>query len=318
VDLAVQQIASVVAGPDTVVTRGSSYENRGNLAQAFFESMLSRYAGTRLGRQELEAEILEDLEGALWSRNLLDETRVQRDQVPELKRIVVAIDPAVSHGEDSDETGIIACGLGTDGHGYVLQDDSGRYHPNEWARRAIALYRRYGADRIIAEQNQGGALVESTLRAVDASIPFRGVHASRGKMVRAEPISALFEQRRCHVVGSFPILEVQLCSYAGGGNSPDRLDGMVYALTELAINKSTTGIIDYYRELVEEQRAAIPGSEVAQEERANVVFRVPDGISDVFLLSGRHIRIGVDRLVTVSERDAVPLCMAGWQELVEA
>jgi phage terminase large subunit-like protein len=302
-------------GQDVVITAGSTYDNRANLAGSFFASIVRRYEGTRLGRQELDAEYLKDVEGALWNRSLIDELRVQRSQVPELKRIVVAIDPAVSCNEDSDESGIIVCGLGVDGHGYVLEDASGKYLPNEWARRAIALYRKFGADRIIAEQNQGGALVETTLRAVDASIPFRGVHAARGKMVRAEPIATLFEQRRCHIVGSFPILEDQLCSYAGGGDSPDRLDAMCYALTELAINMSTTGIIDYYRELVDEQRAAVPGSPAARAETATVAFRAPDGLSDVYTMSGRHIGIDVDRLVHVSERDAVPLRQVGWREV---
>jgi phage terminase large subunit-like protein len=126
---------------------------------------------------------------------------VQRSQVPELKRIVVAIDPAVTCGENSDETGVLVCGLGADNHGYVLEDASGKYLPPEWARRAISLYNKYGAERIVAEQNQGGMMVEMTLRAVDPNVSYRGVHAARGKLVRAEPIAVLFEQRRCHIVG---------------------------------------------------------------------------------------------------------------------
>jgi phage terminase large subunit-like protein len=299
-------------GQDVVITGGSTYDNRANLAGSFFASIVRRYEGTRLGRQELDAEYLEDIEGALWSRSLIDELRVQRNQVPELKRIVVAIDPAVSCNEDSDET---ACGLGIDGHGYVLEDASGKYLPNEWARRAIALYSKYGAERVVAEQNQGGLLVEMTLRAVDPNVSYRGVHAARGKLVRAEPIAALFEQRRCHIVGALPVLEDQLCSYAGGGDSPDRLDAMVFAMTELMSGKQTTGIIDYYRDLVEEQRATVPASAAARAEAATITFRAPDGLSEVYTMSGRHINIDVDRLVHVSERDAVPLRQAGWQEL---
>jgi phage terminase large subunit-like protein len=136
-------------GKDVVIVRESSYANRANLAPAFFAAIINKYEGTRLGRQELEAELLEDLEGALWSRTLLDELRVQRAQIPELTRIVVAIDPAVSCGEDSDETGILVCGLGADNHGYVLEDASGKYLPQEWARRAIALYNKYGAERML-------------------------------------------------------------------------------------------------------------------------------------------------------------------------
>jgi phage terminase large subunit-like protein len=152
-------------GKDVVITGGSTYENRSNLSDNFFASIVTQYEGTRLARQEINAEYLEDFEGALWSRSLIEELRVQRGQVPELKRIVVAIDPAVTCGEDSDETGILVCGLGADNHGYVLEDASGKYLPQEWARRAIALYGKYGAERIIAEQNQGGILVEMTLRA---------------------------------------------------------------------------------------------------------------------------------------------------------
>jgi predicted phage terminase large subunit-like protein len=309
-------------GQDVVITGGSTYENRSNLARSFFASIINRYEGTRLGRQELDAEYLEDLEGALWSRSLIEELRVQRGQVPELKRIVVAIDPAVSCGEDSDETGIVVCGLGADNHGYVLEDASGKYLPPEWARRAIALYNKYGAERIVAEQNQGGVMVEMTLRAVEPNVSYRGVHAARGKLVRAEPIAALFEQRRCHIVGAWPVLEDQMCSYAGGGDSPDHLDAMVFALTELMSGIRTDGIIDFYRSLVEEDRAlaeaAVPGSAAARAEAATVIFRAPEGLSNVFTMSGRRICIDVDRLVKVSERDAVPLRQAGWEEVEHA
>jgi hypothetical protein len=162
-------------------------------------------------------------------------------------------------------------------------------------------------------------MVEMTLRAVDPNVSYRGVHAARGKLVRAEPIAALFEQRRCHIVGALPTLEDQLCSYAGGGDSPDRLDAMVFALTELMSGVRTDGIVEFYRTLVEEERAlaeaATPGSEAAQKEPATVTFHVPDGITDFYTMSGRRICIGVDRKVQVSERDAVPLRQAGWEEL---
>jgi phage terminase large subunit-like protein len=218
------------------VTKGSTYSNREHLPQAFLNQMEKQYAGTRLGRQELDAQILDDVVGALWSRDLLEQTR--RAAAPPLSRIVVAIDPSVSNGEGSNECGIVVAGLGVDNHGYVLADESGVMAPIEWARKAVALYKYWGADRIIAEANQGGALIENTIRAVDANVAFKAVHASRGKVTRAEPIAALFEQGRAHLVGTFPQLESQLATYsAGSSESPDRLDSMAWALTELALNQ---------------------------------------------------------------------------------
>ncbi len=224
-------------GQDVVVTRSSSYANRDNLAPQFLQQILAKYAGTRLGRQEIDAELLTDVPGALWHLERIEELRVPR--APErLERVVVAVDPAVTFGPDSDETGLIVAGLGADGACYVLDDASGRYPPEEWARRAIQLYRRYCADRIVAETNQGGDLVEKTLRSVDPSIPYRGVHASRGKVTRAEPVSALYEQGRVHHVGVFGPLEDQLTSYDGsrGSSSPDRLDALCWAVHELMLN----------------------------------------------------------------------------------
>ena len=225
-------------GHGVVVTRGSSYENRANLAPGFFEQIVAKYEGTRLGRQELDAELLEDTPGALWTLAMLD--RGRRDHASDLARIVVAIDPAVSSKEGSDETGIIVAGKDERGHGWVLEDLSGRYAPSDWAKIAIEAYRRHAADRIVAEVNQGGDLVESTLRMVDANVPFTAVRASRGKYVRAEPVAALFEQGKVHLVGSFPHLEDQLTQFVpdldrGKAGSPDRADGMIWALSELLV-----------------------------------------------------------------------------------
>jgi phage terminase large subunit-like protein len=177
--------------------------------------------------------------GALWQRAWIDRDR--RERAPELKRIVVGIDPAVTSGEDADETGIVVAGVADDGHGFLLQDLSGRYAPHEWAKVAIAAYHRHQADRIVAEVNNGGEMVESVLRQVDATVAFRAVHASRGKVVRAEPISALYEQGRVHHVGGFDLLEDQMCAFASdfdrakAGYSPDRMDALVWALTELML-----------------------------------------------------------------------------------
>jgi phage terminase large subunit-like protein len=220
---------------DVIITKGSTFDNAANLAPSFLADINRQFGGTRLGRQELNAEILDDTPGALWSRDLIERTRVEPISPARLKRIVVAIDPAVSVGEGANETGIIVAGVGHNDESYVLADLSGRYAPNDWATRAVGAYRNYSADRIIAESNQGGALVESTIRAVDTNVPVRLVHASRGKITRAEPISALFEQNRAHLAGAYPELEDQLCTFeAGSPGSPDRLDAMVWALTELS------------------------------------------------------------------------------------
>lgn len=226
-------------GRDVVVTRGSTFENEANLAPTFLAAVKQRYEGTRLGRQELNAELLSDMPGALWKVEWLERDRVSRPPA-ELKRIVVAIDPAVSNNEGSDETGIIVAGVGADRHVYVLEDLSGRYAPHEWARKAIDAYRRHKADRIIAEVNNGGAMVEATIRAVDERASFKAVHASRGKVVRAEPIAAMYEKQTVHHVGAFDVLEDQMCSFTSDfdrgkvGYSPDRVDALVWAVTELA------------------------------------------------------------------------------------
>jgi phage terminase large subunit-like protein len=225
-------------GRDVVVTRGSTFENEANLAPTFIQALRDRYENTRLGRQEIYAELLSDTPGALWAMEWLDRDRVS--QAPDLRRIVVAIDPAVSNNEGSDETGIVVAGVAADKQAYVLEDLSGRYAPHEWADVAIKAYRRHKADRIIAEVNNGGAMVEATIRAVDALVSYKSVHASRGKVVRAEPIAALYEQRKVHHVGAFVTLEDQLCAFTSdfdrsrSGYSPDRVDALVWAMTELS------------------------------------------------------------------------------------
>jgi phage terminase large subunit-like protein len=244
-------IRDLIDNPECVVTRGSTYENRENLAPAFFTQIVRKYEGTRLGRQELEAEVLEDTPGALWSHKMIDAARHTR--LPEQQRIVVAIDPAVTSGEDADETGIVVAGKAGD-QGYVLADYSGRYTPREWAQRAIAAYQEFDADRIVAEVNNGGEMVEATVRMVDPDVPFTAVRASRGKVVRAEPVAALYEQARIHHVGAFPALEDQMCAFttdfdrAAAGYSPDRVDALVWALTELMVEAVPyTGLMAHYQ-----------------------------------------------------------------------
>jgi len=234
-------LKEIMKDSGTVITRGSTSDNLGNLASGFIKRVYDRYSGTRTGRQELDAEVLEDLDGALWKRSTIDQHRIKLEDLPPLQRIVVAIDPAVSSEESSNETGIIAVGLGEDGHGYILDDASGVYTPLEWAREAIALYRARRADRIVAEINQGGELVEETLRSVEQNIPYSPVWASKGKWIRAEPVSALAEQGRIHHVGFFPQLEDQMCAFCEGfnrtemGYSPDRLDAMVWGISEIMV-----------------------------------------------------------------------------------
>jgi phage terminase large subunit-like protein len=238
----VRVVRELLADPNTVTVRGSTYENRANLAPAFFSQIIKRYEGTRLGRQELYAELLDDVPGALWSRSMFGDYRAPQNLYhdgvlgPDMARVVVAIDPAVSASETSDETGIIAAGLGNDGRGYVLADRSLRTSPDAWARRAVSAYHEFKADRIVAEANNGGEMVRLTIRTVDPNVPVTLVHASRGKYVRAEPVAALYEQGRVSHVEPFPDLEDQLCSYTPeSGDSPDRLDALVWALTELML-----------------------------------------------------------------------------------
>ena len=219
--------------PGTFLTKGSTYENIGNLTSIYFNTIISRYEGTSKGGQEIYGLELEESPGALWKRSDLDAHRVE--QAPELIRIVVAIDPAVTSHEDSCETGIIAAGMDIRGHGYVLRDRSCRKSPLSWAKDAVYLYYDLMADRIIGEVNNGGDLIESTIGTVDENASYKGVHASKGKYIRAEPVAALYEQGKIHHVGTFTDLEDQLCTWEPGDDSPDRLDALVWAFTELLL-----------------------------------------------------------------------------------
>ncbi len=222
-------------GKDVVLTMGNTYDNAVNLAPSFLSVILNKYQGTRLGRQEIYAELLDDNPEALWKRVQIDEDR--KTEYPRLTRIVVALDPEAESSEGSAETGIVVAGLGVDGHGYLLEDATLRGTPREWASQGVACYHKHRADRLVAEKNNGGEMVEHTVKTVDPNIAYKEVHASRSKQARAEPISALCEQHRIHHVGSFPLLEDQLCTWEPntGLPSPDRLDAYVWAFTELMI-----------------------------------------------------------------------------------
>lgn len=225
-------IKQIMNLPSTVTTTGSTFENRDNLSKSFIETILDRYENTRLGQQELYARILDDVPGALWTRDDIEKHRVAKH--PNLVRIVIAIDPAVTNTEESDETGLIVAGKGVDGHAYVLSDNTLKASPKGWAQSAISLYDSFKADRIIAEVNNGGEMVEHVLRSIDPTVPYKAVHASRGKRVRAEPISAMYEQGKIHHVGIFPQLEDQMCSFTPDTEeSPDRVDALVWAMTDL-------------------------------------------------------------------------------------
>ncbi len=235
-------IKKLMNDPDSVITTGSTLDNSANLASNTIKALYDRYAGTRLGRQELEGEILGDIPGALWNRTTIDDNRVK--VAPEsLERVLVAVDPAASSHEGSDENGIVVVGMARDAdgyaRGYILEDGSLRGTPEEWGKKAVHLYRKWSADKIVAEKNNGGEMVASVLKSVDRSVPVKLVHASRGKVVRAEPISALYEQGRIHHVGCFDKLEDQMCEFSidnvrnESTGSPDRVDALVWGITEV-------------------------------------------------------------------------------------
>lgn len=217
---------------DTKVIKGSTFENVDNLAPSAIKMLKERYEGTRLGRQELYAEILEDVEGALFNSSNIEQNRV--DVLPQMQRIVVSIDPAVTSKSSSDETGIIVAGRGIDNHYYILDDKSGIFSPDVWIKRSIELFYKYEADRIVCEVNNGGDLIEKLLRIQDSNVPYTSVRATRGKILRAEPVSSLYERNLVHHHKYFKELEEQMCSYTADTiKSPDRLDALVWALTNL-------------------------------------------------------------------------------------
>lgn len=229
-------IKQLANDPAAVVVRTHTQDNAANLDSNFLKFILDRYEGTRLGRQELGAEILSDNPQALWKRANLDEMRLSA--FPDLARIAVAVDPGVTSTETSAETGIIVAGVSKEEHvkGYVLADYSLRGTPREWASAAVAAYHTHKADVIIGEANNGGDMIESTVKTVDEEVNFKKVIATRGKYTRAEPVSALYEQKRIHHVGFFHDLEDQLCEWVPGEKSPDRLDALVWAFTELMLS----------------------------------------------------------------------------------
>jgi predicted phage terminase large subunit-like protein len=238
----VRVVRELLEADTTIATRGSTFDNAPNLAPAFLDQIIAKYEGTRLGRQELAGELLDDVPGALWTRAMLEAAYKKRLGNVEMARLVVGIDPAVTSGEESDATGIIVAGRGTDGMFYVLADRTCRLSPDGWAKRAVEAYREFKGDRIIGEANNGGDLIEQVIRTVAPRIPYKKVTASRGKRVRAEPIAALYEQNRVFHVGGLPDLEDQMVTFVpeGTDESPDRVDALVWALSELTEKRGQT------------------------------------------------------------------------------
>ena len=232
----------ILGNASTVTTHAPTDANRAYLAESFLAEVASRYGGTRLGRQELDGVLLDDIAGALWTTAMLEGARVER--APKLSRVVVAVDPAVTAGKASDECGIVVAGVVAEGEpgswtAYVLEDATVKGGPLDWARAAIAAMDRHGAERLVAEVNQGGDLVESVIRQVDPLVPFRALRAGRGKGLRAEPVAALYEQGRVKHLRGLGALEDQMCQMTvrgfEGRGSPDRLDALVWAIHELVI-----------------------------------------------------------------------------------
>ena len=233
-------LKDLIARPDTAVSRMRTVDNRANLPASMIGELERVYGGTRIGRQELEGELLEEAEGALWRGAQIEALRVRT--APELVRVCVAIDPSVTSGPDSDECGILVAGVGVDGHAYVLADRSGRMSPDDWAERAVVAFDAFEADKIIGEANNGGDLITSLMRTKRATIPFEKVHASRGKITRAEPIAALYEQAKVHHVGGFKELETEMTNYVPGvSKSPNRMDALVWALSFLMLKPARMG-----------------------------------------------------------------------------
>ena len=244
-------LEKLLARDDVVVTHGTTFENASHLAPAFLEQIVKQYEGTHMGAQELYAQLLTERQGALWRRDMIcyQMPEYEADGAPKLARIIIAIDPAETHHQDSDETGIVVAGLAENRYAYVLEDLSGRLSPGDWGQRAVEAYWRFKADRIVAEVNKGGDMVERILRSIDPKISYKAVRATRGKLTRAEPIAALYEQRKVFHAQPLPLLEAQLCGYVPGvtSKSPDRLDALVWALTDLILGNEARPTLKFWK-----------------------------------------------------------------------
>lgn len=371
-----KEIMEGVKDGSTEVVRGSTYDNIGNLATPFFKKVVSKYEGTRLGRQELEAAILDDMPGALWSRADIDRSRIQHNSVPinyisgekessfrmlktdedtgfivlltewdilvnrakeillavgeDLARITVNVDPNASNQENSDEIGITVTGKGVSGRGYLLSDLSMRGSPNEWASTAVLAHDLFNADRIIGEANQGGNMVEHTLASAAKFLRMQGlrksdhvaivlVHASRGKVTRAEPVSALYEQQKVTHVGTHRVLEDQMCLFTSDfdrksmGFSPDRVDSLVWGLTHLFLEGSDTGVLEFYQAQALHQAAA---KKAADNPADRVKLRAPKGVSTAYGMQGDCYKVDEEGFIFSKPDDVRGFRPAGFVEVV--
>jgi phage terminase large subunit-like protein len=328
----IKVLKDIILRSDTVITKGTTMENLGNLAAPFRKAVVDKYLGTRIGRQELNAEILDDVPGALWSRTVLDETRIKPVDsktpivLPWFQRIVVSVDPQKEWGEAAAETGIMVTGKDGNNHGYLLEDISLNGSPEEWGRAAVIAFDEWEADLLVYEANQGGEMVAAVLRAAAKSlkedglrtadfIPLKAVHATRGKYVRAEPVAQLYEQKKIHHVGTFPELEDQLCEYTPDGNmgySPDRMDALVWGFTELMVGTIPhEGLMDYYRQEAQAVANRLSGN-VKELPSASVSLQAPPGINTAFGRDGTRYDLQGDGLFHVKEADVRSLEQAGF------
>jgi phage terminase large subunit-like protein len=325
----IKMLKNIILRNDTYITKGNTRENLANLAEPFKKAVIEKYEGTRIGRQELDAELLDDTPGALWNRGMLDKLRLRPVDpstpliLPDLKRVVVSVDPPAT---ESAEAGITACAIDHANKGYVLEDASLSGSPDEWGRAAIILFDEWEADMLVYEANHGGEMVAAVLRAAARAlreegrrttdfVPLKAVHATRGKYVRAEPVSQLYEQGKVHHVGTFPLLEDQMCEYTPEGNmgySPDRLDSLVWALTELMVGQiASEGLMDYYRQ----EHAAIQGrlsGELPSPASGLVSLHAVDGTNIAFGSGGEKYPLLPDGTFQVAEKDVAPLLAAGF------
>ncbi len=312
----------LLSDPLTYQTHGSTYDNLANLAEAFIHKVVRKYEGTRLGRQELHAQMLLDAPGALWTREMLDTCLHRKAERPKLRRIVVAVDPPVTSGENADECGICVAGLMENGGPCIIADLSCQGEtPLGWASIAVKAAKQYRADCIVGEVNNGGELVETLIRQIDPNAIFKAVWASHGKYTRAEPVAMFYEQGRAVHLGVFPKLEDQMCLMTPdfdrrkAGYSPDRVDALAWAVTDLCLaGGDGTAIIDYYRTAAEQAKANKPGAPKpdAKGDPAGVTLIAPAGTSTAYAMSGKSYQIPADRKVVVDPEDAPGLRSAGF------
>lgn len=339
-------LKDIILRDDTVITKGSTYENLANLAKPFRKAVVARYEGTRIGRQELNAELLDDIPGAMWQRTKIDETRAARhegeDMVTyggrkiDMAEIVVAVDPPTTSGEEADECGIVAAGKGRDGRGYVLADLSKQGSPAEWGEAAVRLFDVLKANWMIYESNQGGEMVAHVLRSAAKDLrdrgerdtdhlPLRAVHASRGKATRAEPVSALYEQGRVSHVGALSTLEDQMCEFTSdfdkdkAGYSPDRVDALVYALTGILVEKiANEGLMEFYRQqheaLTSKLAGAALGSQAQGATKPKIYMIPPTNVGQAYGMSGVQYKRDEEGRMAVLEEDVNPLIVAGFRK----